>query len=90
VRGSRQERLFVTGPPSSHSAGAFPLRVPPATILPLQPRGFFSRARRFSYALGRRWWRLCQAQVGRIQVLTGASYAFKTPVIKRSGDFRPA
>jgi poly-beta-1,6-N-acetyl-D-glucosamine synthase len=58
-----------------------------STILPLQPRGFFIRARRFSYALGRRWWRLCQAQVGRIQVLTGASYAFKTPVIKAVGGF---
>ena len=58
-----------------------------STILPLQPRGFFIRARRFSYALGRRWWRLCQAQVGRIQVLTGASYAFKTKVIKAVGGF---
>ena len=58
-----------------------------STILPLQHRGFFIRARRFSYALGRRWWRLCQAQVGRIQVLTGASYAFKTSVIKAVGGF---
>jgi poly-beta-1,6-N-acetyl-D-glucosamine synthase len=58
-----------------------------STILPLQRRGFFIRARRFSYALGRRWWRLCQAQVGRIQVLTGASYAFKTSVIKAVGGF---
>jgi poly-beta-1,6-N-acetyl-D-glucosamine synthase len=58
-----------------------------STILPMQPRGFFIRARRFSYALGRRWWRLCQAQVGRIQVLTGAAYAFKTSVIKSVGGF---
>jgi biofilm PGA synthesis N-glycosyltransferase PgaC len=58
-----------------------------STILPMQPRGFFIRARRFSYSLGRRWWRLCQAQVGRIQVLTGASYAFKTKVIKAVGGF---
>jgi len=58
-----------------------------STILPMQPCGFFIRARRFSYALGRRWWRLCQAQVGRIQVLTGASYAFKTSVIKAVGGF---
>ncbi|NUR76063.1 MAG: glycosyltransferase family 2 protein [Thermoleophilia bacterium] len=58
-----------------------------ATILPLQPRGFFIRARRFSYSLGRRWWRLCQAEVGRIQVLTGAAYAFRTPVIKGVGGF---
>ena len=58
-----------------------------STVLPVQSRGFFIRARRFSYALGRRWWRLCQAQVGRIQVLTGASYAFKTSVIKAVGGF---
>jgi poly-beta-1,6-N-acetyl-D-glucosamine synthase len=58
-----------------------------STILPMQPRGFFIRARRFSYALGRRWWRLCQAQVGCIQVLTGASYAFKTSAINAVGGF---
>jgi biofilm PGA synthesis N-glycosyltransferase PgaC len=58
-----------------------------STILPMQPKGFFIRARRFSYALGRRWWRLCQAQVGCIQVLTGASYAFKTSAINAVGGF---
>lgn len=58
-----------------------------STILPLQSRGFFVRGRRFAYALGRRWWRLCQAKVGRMQVLTGASYAFKTEAIKAIGGF---
>jgi cellulose synthase/poly-beta-1,6-N-acetylglucosamine synthase-like glycosyltransferase len=58
-----------------------------ATVLPIQPRGFWIRARRFAYALGRRWWRLCQAQVGRIQVLTGAAYVFKTEAIKGVGGF---
>jgi cellulose synthase/poly-beta-1,6-N-acetylglucosamine synthase-like glycosyltransferase len=58
-----------------------------ATILPIQPRGFFIRARRFAYALGRRWWRLCQAKVGRIQVLTGACYVFRTNAIKSVGGF---
>jgi cellulose synthase/poly-beta-1,6-N-acetylglucosamine synthase-like glycosyltransferase len=58
-----------------------------ATILPIQPRGFWIRARRFAYALGRRWWRLCQARVGRIQVLTGACYVFKTEAIKSVGGF---
>lgn len=58
-----------------------------ATVLPIQPRGFFIRARRFAYALGRRWWRLCQARVGRIQVLTGAAYVFKTEAIKSIGGF---
>jgi biofilm PGA synthesis N-glycosyltransferase PgaC len=58
-----------------------------ATVLPIQPKGFFIRARRFAYALGRRWWRLCQAKVGRIQVLTGAAYVFKTAAIKSIGGF---
>jgi cellulose synthase/poly-beta-1,6-N-acetylglucosamine synthase-like glycosyltransferase len=58
-----------------------------ATVLPIQPRGFWIRARRFSYALGRRWWRLCQVKVGRIQVLTGAAYVFKTAAIKGVGGF---
>lgn len=48
---------------------------------------FFTRQRRFAYALGRRWWRLCQAKVGRIQVLTGACYAFKTEAIHGIGGF---
>lgn len=48
---------------------------------------FFTRSRRFAYALGRRWWRLCQAKVGRIQVLTGACYAFKTKAIHEIGGF---
>ncbi|GHA01104.1 glycosyltransferase [Streptomyces echinoruber] len=48
---------------------------------------FFTRSRRFAYALGRRWWRLCQAKVGRIQVLTGACYAFKTAAIQGIGGF---
>lgn len=48
---------------------------------------FFTRSRRFAYALGRRWWRLCQAKVGRIQVLTGACYAFRTTAIQSIGGF---
>jgi poly-beta-1,6-N-acetyl-D-glucosamine synthase len=48
---------------------------------------FFTRQRRFAYALGRRWWRLCQAKVGRIQVLTGACYAFRTTAIHGIGGF---
>ncbi|MHC3474652.1 glycosyltransferase family 2 protein [Streptomyces sp. 7R007] len=48
---------------------------------------FFTRSRRFAYALGRRWWRLCQAKVGRIQVLTGACYTFRTKAIQDIGGF---
>ncbi len=58
-----------------------------ATVLPIQPNGFWVRGRRFAYALGRRWWRLCQAKVGRLQVLTGAAYAFRTEVVKDAGGF---
>lgn len=58
-----------------------------STILPLQKKGFFIRGRRFSYALGRAWWRRCQAAVGRMQVLTGAAYAFKTAAIRAVGGF---
>lgn len=58
-----------------------------ATILPAQPRGFFIRNRRYAYALGRRWWRAAQSAVGRVQVLTGACYAFRTKAIQGIGGF---
>lgn len=58
-----------------------------ATVLPIQPHGFWVQSRRFAYALGRRWWRICQANVGRIQVLTGAAYAFRTDAVKAVGGF---
>lgn len=48
---------------------------------------FFTSSRNFAYALGRRWWRQCQATVGRIQVLTGACYAFKREAIQGIGGF---
>jgi cellulose synthase/poly-beta-1,6-N-acetylglucosamine synthase-like glycosyltransferase len=59
-----------------------------ATVLPAQPKGFFIRARRYAYALGRRWWRVAQSSVGRVQVLTGAAYVFRTDAIKRVGGFQ--
>ncbi len=58
-----------------------------SSILPLQETGFFIEARRFAYSLGAMWWRLCQRQVGRLQVLTGASYAFRTDVVRAVGGF---
>jgi cellulose synthase/poly-beta-1,6-N-acetylglucosamine synthase-like glycosyltransferase len=57
------------------------------TVLPAQPKGFFIRARRYAYALGRRWWRWSQSKVGRIQVLTGACYAFRTDALQAIGGF---
>ncbi|MFI5880859.1 glycosyltransferase [Streptomyces sp. NPDC051554] len=58
-----------------------------SSILPMQDTGFFIEARRFAYSLGSQWWRLCQRQVGRLQVLTGASYAFRTDVVRAVGGF---
>lgn len=58
-----------------------------SSILPMQETGFFIEARRFAYSLGRMWWRLCQRTVGRLQVLTGASYAFRTDVVRELGGF---
>ncbi|MEU2718401.1 glycosyltransferase [Streptomyces sp. NPDC007205] len=58
-----------------------------SSILPIQDTGFFIEARRFAYSLGSQWWRLSQRRVGRIQVLTGASYAFRTEVVRAVGGF---
>jgi biofilm PGA synthesis N-glycosyltransferase PgaC len=58
-----------------------------ATVLPVQTRGMFIRARQYAYALGRRWWRVAQSAVGCPQVLTGAAYVFRTPAIKGIGGF---
>ncbi|MGW2501837.1 glycosyltransferase [Streptomyces sp. NPDC001588] len=58
-----------------------------SSILPLQETGFFIEARRFAYSLGSQWWRICQRTVGRLQVLTGASYAFRTNVVRAVGGF---
>ncbi|MET7944380.1 glycosyltransferase family 2 protein [Streptomyces sp. NPDC005302] len=58
-----------------------------SSILPIQDTGFFIEARRFAYSLGSQWWRLCQRQVGRLQVLTGASYAFRMDAVRAVGGF---
>jgi biofilm PGA synthesis N-glycosyltransferase PgaC len=54
---------------------------------PCPTKGFYIRARRYAYALGRRWWRLAQSEVGRVQVLTGAAYIFRTEAIQAVGGF---
>lgn len=58
-----------------------------ATVLPVQTHGAFIRSRQFAYALGRRWWRAAQSSVGRVQVLTGAAYLFRTDAIRSVGGF---
>jgi biofilm PGA synthesis N-glycosyltransferase PgaC len=45
----------------------------------------FVRARLFAYTLGRRWWRLCQRAVGRVQVMSGCAYAFRTEALRTVG-----
>lgn len=58
-----------------------------AAVLPSQPTGFFVRSRRFGYALGRAWWRRMQNNLGRLQVLTGAAYMFRTDALRGIGGF---
>lgn len=56
-------------------------------VLPIQISGFLIRSRRYAYALGTRWWRVMQAAVGRVSVLSGACYAFRTDVLRSIGGF---
>lgn|SRR5829696_530189 len=59
-----------------------------ANMLPMpQQRGFWVANRRFAYALGRYWWRWCQAEVGRLMVLSGCAYALRTETVRSIGGF---
>jgi cellulose synthase/poly-beta-1,6-N-acetylglucosamine synthase-like glycosyltransferase len=59
-----------------------------ANMLPMpQQRGFWVANRRFAYALGRFWWRWCQAEVGRLMVLSGCAYALRTETVRAIGGF---
>jgi poly-beta-1,6-N-acetyl-D-glucosamine synthase len=59
-----------------------------ANMLPMpQQRGFWVANRRFAYALGRYWWRWCQAEVGRLVVLSGCAYALRTETVRAIGGF---
>ena len=59
-----------------------------ANMLPMpQQRGFWVANRRFAYALGRYWWRWCQAQMGRLMVLSGCAYALRTETVRSIGGF---
>jgi poly-beta-1,6-N-acetyl-D-glucosamine synthase len=59
-----------------------------ANMLPMpQQRGFWVANRRFAYALGRFWWRWCQAEVGRLMVLSGCAYALRTETVRSIGGF---
>lgn len=90
-----RERVDIWGPAYRWDATC-------STILPAQgaqfdytPTGrlkrpeaaFFTGSRRFAYSLGARWWRVAQSQIGRIQVLTGACYAFRREAIQSIGGF---
>ena len=59
-----------------------------ANMLPMpQQKGFWVANRRFAYALGRYWWRWCQAQLGRLMVLSGCAYALRTTTVRSIGGF---
>lgn len=59
-----------------------------ANMLPMpEQRGFWVANRRFAYALGRYWWRWCQAQMGRLMVLSGCAYALRTETVRSIGGF---
>jgi cellulose synthase/poly-beta-1,6-N-acetylglucosamine synthase-like glycosyltransferase len=59
-----------------------------ANMLPMPHQsGFWVANRRFAYALGRYWWRWCQAQMGRLMVLSGCAYALKTETVRSIGGF---
>ena len=59
-----------------------------ANMLPMpQQRGFWVANRRFAYALGRFWWRWCQAEVGRLMVLSGCAYALRAETVRAIGGF---
>ena len=59
-----------------------------ANMLPMpQQRGFWVANRRFAYALGRFWWRWCQAEVGRLMVLSGCAYGLRTETVRSIGGF---
>ena len=59
-----------------------------ANMLPMPHQsGFWVANRRFAYALGRYWWRWCQAQMGRLMVLSGCAYALRTETVRSIGGF---
>ena len=59
-----------------------------ANMLPMPHQsGFWVANRRFSYALGRYWWRWCQAQMGKLMVLSGCAYALRTETVRSIGGF---
>ncbi|HEX3226247.1 MAG TPA: glycosyltransferase family 2 protein [Gaiellaceae bacterium] len=59
-----------------------------ANMLPMpHQRGFWVANRRFAYALGRYWWRWCQAELGRLMVLSGCAYALRTETVRSIGGF---
>src|SRR6478609_1992200 len=59
-----------------------------ANMLPMPHQGGFWVANRcFAYALGRFWWRWCQAQMGKLMVLSGCAYALRTETVRSIGGF---
>lgn len=90
-----RERLNMWGAPYKWDATCSTILPAQGDAVPYTPRGLFGRfqaafftgSRRFAYSLGARWWRVAQSQVDRIQVLTGACYAFRREAIQGIGGF---
>ncbi len=56
-----------------------------AAVLPQQGRGLFVRARRFEYVLARRWLKRVESTLGRVHVLSGAAFCFRTSALRAIG-----
>ena len=95
VEDLERERLNMWGAPFRWDATCSTILPAQGDAVPLSGRtawkrfegAFFTGSRRYAYALGRRWWRQAQSTVGRIQVLTGACYAFRREAIQGIGGF---
>ena len=56
-------------------------------VMPQQRKGLFVRARRFEYALARRWWKKMHKAVGFVYVLSGCGAAVRKEALERIGGF---
>ncbi|MFN2555659.1 MAG: glycosyltransferase [Nitriliruptorales bacterium] len=58
-----------------------------AAVVPQQSKGLFIRARKFEYVLSRRWLKRAENALGRVTVLSGAAYCFRTTSLRAIGGF---
>ncbi len=58
-----------------------------AAVVPQQSAGLFIRARKFEYVLCRRWLKRAENALGRVTVLSGAAYCFRTSALRAIRGF---